>query len=147
MLPSLVVESRPSRTCLALCLVLASAIPVLLLLSRAPLGVQVPVALVAWCGLWRILRSGGWFRGTAQAAVAHGEQGWRLRLAGESDWEAVQLLPDYLVWPHLVVLRLQRAGGSLVAVVLWPDSAAADSLRRLRVLLRWSPDAVNCGAE
>lgn len=50
-----------------------------------------------------------------------------------------RVLSDSHVAPWLTVIRWRPAGGSRArAVLLAPDSADADLLRRLRVLLRWT---------
>lgn len=63
--------------------------------------------------------------------------GWVIERAG--DRQPVRLLPDSCVWPWLMVLRFASPAGSPV-VVLLPDSAPAESLRRLRAALRIGPD-------
>lgn len=71
--------------------------------------------------------------------------------------ELLRLLPDggwMIVWPsgveefaqladgiycsrYLIRLPLRLDDGRQLRLMLWPDSAAADELRRLRVWLRW----------
>jgi len=53
--------------------------------------------------------------------------------------EPVRLLPDSSVWPWLMVLRVASPTGTRVLVLL-PDSAPAERLRRLRVALSLGPD-------
>lgn len=49
----------------------------------------------------------------------------------------IELVNEQLVLPWLVVLNWREAGtGKKYALVLWPDMAHADDLRRLRVQLR-----------
>jgi hypothetical protein len=60
---------------------------------------------------------------------------WALDVAGQ-ELEAQQLSGAY-VTAHLVVLPLKLANGRVRRLVLWPDSATADELRRLRAWLRW----------
>lgn len=73
-----------------------------------------------------------------------------LRLADGETWRELEIMDDSLVSPALVVLRYRLPGQRARTLVLLPDSAAADDLRRLRVALRWkrhtrsdtsSPDA------
>lgn len=63
---------------------------------------------------------------------------------------AGRVLPSTLVHPWLLVIRVAPEGGGRErAVVLLPDSADADSLRALRVVLRWGtavPPAAESGA-
>ncbi|MEX1032067.1 MAG: protein YgfX [Cellvibrionaceae bacterium] len=57
-------------------------------------------------------------------------------LADHRGEESLELIGEYLVTPWLLVLRFKRSAGS-ATLVLPPDSAATDDLRRLRVLLRF----------
>jgi len=52
-------------------------------------------------------------------------------------WHEAEILPDAYVSRWLVVLNLAEAGRRSLSVVLLPDSAPADELRRLRVWVRW----------
>ena len=58
--------------------------------------------------------------------------------AGNSGWHPVALLPGSFVSPGLSVVRL-RTPDSTRPLVLLPDSASRDALRRLRLSLRWAP--------
>ncbi|HSC79878.1 MAG TPA: protein YgfX [Chitinolyticbacter sp.] len=53
----------------------------------------------------------------------------------------IDVLPGSLVTASLVVLRYRNESGQRGALTLWPDSADADSLRRLRIWLRWQRPA------
>ncbi|WP_437883068.1 protein YgfX [Pseudomonas sp. LRF_L74] len=65
------------------------------------------------------------------------EEGWSLMVAGE--WVAVELRPDSLALPQLIVLRYRRPGHILAGSVCLPgDSLSADIHRQLRVRLRFS---------
>ncbi len=87
------------------------------------------IALAAW-GAWqscprvRVRRLND---GRVQVADAAG------------DWSDVEVLNDSFVSPLLIVLRYRVGGGPAKRLVLLPDSADADALRRLRVSLRWPP--------
>lgn len=73
------------------------------------------------------------FRGLRRNA-----EGWQLwsRSAG---WQSVQLRPDSLALPLLVVLRFRLSGERRVRALCVPrDSQAADVHRRLRVRLKFS---------
>ena len=72
-------------------------------------------------------------RGVPLAALKISKTALHVRRAGE--WAEASVRGVY-VSPLLVVLRLD-AGGSGVNLVLWPDSAGAEDLRRLRVWLGW----------
>lgn len=55
---------------------------------------------------------------------------------GQQEYEAT-LLPGAYCMPWLIVLPLRREDGATIRLRLWPDSADAGQLRRLRVWLRW----------
>lgn len=128
------IELKPSRllgllllgmTALALVAVWLAAVPPA---ARLALGAGV-IALAAWG--WRRARLSGVLRvagdGRLQCPDAEGE------------WADVEVLGDSLVTPALVVLRYRMPVHRAVrSLVLLPDSADADALRRLRVSLRWT---------
>ena len=55
---------------------------------------------------------------------------------GLGHWQETEILPGSYVSGWLIVLIL-GAGGRRRSLVLLPDAAAAEDLRRLRVWLRW----------
>ena len=57
--------------------------------------------------------------------------------AGSDGWQYVDLLPGSFVSTGLSVVRL-RTSKATYRLVLLPDSARADALRRLRLSLRWA---------
>ncbi|TFY96055.1 hypothetical protein DYL61_01110 [Pseudomonas nabeulensis] len=64
--------------------------------------------------------------------------GWQL-LSTEQGWHSVQLRPDSLALPLIVVLRYRVPGQWRVRSICVPvDSQAADVHRRLRVRLKFS---------
>lgn len=66
------------------------------------------------------------------------EEGWQL-FSNERGWHRVQLRPDSLALPLIVVLRYRVPGEWRVRSVCVPtDSQAADVHRRLRVRLKFS---------
>ncbi len=112
-------------TVLALAAVWLAALPAAV---RLALGAGV-LALVAW----------GWRR-AHRAGVLRVAGDGRLQCPdAEGVWADVEVLGDSLVTPVLVVLRYRSpADRSVRSLVLLPDSADADALRRLRVSLRWT---------
>ncbi|NCE87189.1 protein YgfX [Pseudomonas sp. Q1] len=66
------------------------------------------------------------------------EEGWQL-FSDERGWHSVQLRPDSLALPWIVVLRYRVQGEWRVRSLCVPkDSQAADVHRRLRVRLKFS---------
>lgn len=61
----------------------------------------------------------------------------QLSVAG-SDWSKAEVLPGCFVSPLLTVVRLRSAEAKIYRLALFPDSAPAQHLRRLRVSLRWA---------
>ncbi|WP_238525837.1 protein YgfX [Methylovorus glucosotrophus] len=134
------VDLRPSPRLTAI-LMVASASAVLMLLV-VPLvwwvklagGVAIVVASV------RHLRRHAW-RSVPEAWLG-------LRWSTESGWQAwrkdgeamaITILPDSMVTSALTVIRFRNADQRWPqALVLLADSADAESLRRLRVQLRWA---------
>ncbi len=65
-------------------------------------------------------------------------EGWQL-WSQSMGWQPVQLMPDSLALPLVVVLRFRMRGERRVRAVCVPrDSQAADLHRRLRVRLKFS---------
>lgn len=88
--------------------------------------------LVGWSLIWN-LRRHYW---VGYRHLQYLERRWWLTDA--SGEHAVELAGEFLVTPWLLVLRFTRDTGAGVDLVLPPDSADADDLRRLRVLLRFA---------
>ncbi len=61
----------------------------------------------------------------------------QLSVAG-ADWSQAEVLPGCYVSPLLTVVRLRTAKSKIYRLTLFPDSAPAQHLRRLRVSLRWA---------
>lgn len=68
------------------------------------------------------------------------EQGWRVTSRDARELE-VELLPDIYLGAWLVIARFRDKGGKVHTVMLAQDSARADGLRRLRILLRYGAPA------
>ena len=75
----------------------------------------------------------------APRGLRHGAEGWQL-WSPACGWQGVQLRPDSLALPWLVVLRYRRSGESRTrSLCIAHDSLGADAHRRLRVRLRFAP--------
>lgn len=51
--------------------------------------------------------------------------------------EAVRLLANSTIWPHLLLLRLQAESGKTTVLPILPDCVSRDSFRALSVACRW----------
>ncbi len=130
---------RVSPILLAASLALWALALLSILLAALPVWLKPPLALVCLaygaCGLYRqvLLRGSRAFRG-----LRHDERGWQLWSAG-SGWQAVQLRPDNLALPWVIVLRVRLPGRwRILGCCIPADALGADSHRRLRVRLRFS---------
>ncbi len=64
----------------------------------------------------------------------HGRARWQ---DGSGQWQEAEVLPSSYASTWLVVVNLRAGGRGERSLVLLPDCAAAEELRRLRVWLRW----------
>lgn len=98
------------------------------------IGVLACLGHAAWALPRRILLNHpAAFRGLRRDA-----EGWQLWNARQG-WQPVQLRPDSLALPLLVVLRFRLPGEPWVRSICVPrDAQAADVHRRLRVRLKFS---------
>ncbi|WP_300633715.1 protein YgfX [Pseudomonas sp.] len=103
-------------------------------LPFAPLGMLACLAHAAWVLPRHILLT---HRSSVQG-LRRDEGGWQL-FSAERGWHSVQLRPDSLALPLLVVLRYRVQGERWVRSLCVPrDSLVADMHRRLRVRLKFS---------
>lgn len=128
------IELKPSRLLGLLLAVMAGLAAWALLRAALPDATRrgmagAALALAAW-GAWR---------SRPQVRVRRLNDG-RVQVADVAGaWFDVEVLGDSFVSPLLIVLRYRVGGGPAKRLVLLPDSADADALRRLRVSLRWPP--------
>ena len=148
--PSEPLECRwqPSRQLLAAYLLLqALALLALLLADLAIWGTLVGALICAAHALWVVPR---WILLRSPSSVQALRQdatGWHLYTPAQG-WQRVQLRPDSLALPTLIVIRYRRPDRWTNEGLCLPrDTLSADQHRRLRVRLkfsrhRWeSPDA------
>lgn len=132
------VEVFPSSYLRAALIALALLIAFALLRSAIPTLVQMVLILAVFAWTLNLLRrhTGLWGRADCSALFWDGA-GWIWRRGDEHD---PVLLRRATIWPGFVLLdfRGARDGGRRVLLLL-PDSAAKDALRRLRVYLRHLP--------
>jgi len=71
--------------------------------------------------------------------LRHDAEGWQLWSPARG-WQPIQLRPDSLALPWLVVLRYRRPGDRLArSLCIARDGLSAAAHRRLRVRLRFAP--------
>lgn len=74
----------------------------------------------------------------AYSALRHGPEGWQVGSVA-AGWQAIELYPDSLALPPLIVLRFRLAGQRRVrALCIARDSLPQEQHRRLRVRLKFS---------
>ena len=61
------------------------------------------------------------------------------------DWQAANIKGQVVVLPWLISLTLILENGAAEKLLLWPDSAEADALRKLRVWLKWGQNSPSLG--
>jgi len=130
---------RPSGLLLAFYLAVQACALTVILLSGAPPAVRLVCLLLclthAWFALPRhILLSDP----NALRGLRHDGQGWHL-WSERHGWQAVQLLPDSLALPLVVVLRFRLPGRRLASSACVPcDALPHEQHRRLRLCLKFS---------
>jgi toxin CptA len=114
-------------------------------LATLPGGVKLALSVVA-AGL----SAWGWRQASRLGRLRIAANGQLQALGDADEWCDVEVSGNSFVSTALIVLRYRFDGGALRKLILLPDSAPADDLRRLRVSLRWirrtrsdtsSPDA------
>jgi toxin CptA len=128
------IELKPSRLLGLLVLTMGGLALLSIALANMPIAVKALLAVAASGGaLWA-------FRNSRRALprLRLGADGSLAIRARDDDWQPALDLPQRFVSPALCVLRLARTKRLRPSLVLLPDSAEADDLRRLRVSLRWA---------
>jgi toxin CptA len=110
-----------------------------LVLADLPLWARLLAGLFAVLhALWLLPRNVLLSSAQAFTGVRHDAQGWQLYCAAHG-WRAVQLRPDSLALPLVIVLRFRLAGERrLRAVCIVRDALEHDVHRRLRLQLKFS---------
>jgi toxin CptA len=110
-----------------------------LFLLAVPIWASLPGALCCLLhGIWALPRQVWLTHPQAFCGLRRDADGWQLwnRAAG---WQSVQLRPDSLALPLVVVLRFRLHGERRIRAICVPrDAQAADLHRRLRVRLTFS---------
>jgi toxin CptA len=128
------IELKPSRRLGLLLAGMATLALAAVWLAGLPMPARMALGL-ATLGLtgW------GWRRASRRECLRIAADGALQARDEARAWRDVEVLGDSFVSPLLIVLRYRLAGGPVRALTLLPDSADADSLRRLRASLRWAP--------
>ena len=100
-------------------------------LAFPPVAAGIALAW-AWHLAQALQRGAGSVR--ALELAAKGDARWQ---DGSGQWHEADILPSSYVSSWLVVVNLGAGGARGRSVVLLPDCAVAEELRRLRVWLRW----------
>ena len=105
-----------------------------LYLAALPSGIQwaLGLAVLGWGG-W------GWRQARPRARLRIAADGRLQCLDDRAEWRDAEVLGDSFVSTALTVLRYRVAGQPVRSLTLMPDSADPETLRRLRVSLRWAP--------
>jgi toxin CptA len=132
---------RPSGQLLAAYLAaLILAVAALCLAAIEALWQGLGLLLCLGHGLWVLPRHILLRSPHAYGALRHNAGGWQLWSAAHG-WQAVQLRPDSLALPALIVLRFRLPGSRWSRGLCLPaDSLTAEAHRRLRLRLRFSRD-------
>ncbi|WP_024303162.1 protein YgfX [Pseudogulbenkiania sp. MAI-1] len=133
--PPFAVELRPSRIWLAL---LSGSVLVLAVASLCYLPLRTAACLLLPLPgvLWYGLRHDGWWPSRQRIGrIEVSPEGQLAVWFGPFSVEA-SVDDDSVITPWLVVLNLSLEERRR-SLVLWPDSAERESLRALRVYLRW----------
>ncbi|MDU9040878.1 protein YgfX [Pseudomonas corrugata] len=110
----------------------------LLLMSVSPGFAGLGVMLCLAHGAWTIPRHVLLTHRQAFRGLRRDVNGWQL-WSKASGWQAVQLRPDSLALPLIVILRFRLKGERRIRSLCVPrDALAPDLHRRLRVRLRFS---------
>lgn len=130
---------RPSGLLLALYLAVQALALAAILLSAAPPWLQFSCVLLGLAHAWYVLPRGILLSSPqAWCGLRHEESGWYL-WNEQQGWQSVQLLPDSLALPLVVILRFRLSGQRFASSVCVPrDSLPHEQHRRLRVRLKFS---------
>lgn len=100
-------------------------------LAFAPIGAGIALA---WA--WHLARALHWRRAAIRTLELNATGAARCQ-DGLGQWHDAEILPGSYVSRWLIVVILGASGRRRHSLVLLPDCAAAEELRRLRVWLRW----------
>jgi len=127
------IELKPSRLLGLLLLGGVGLALAAILLAEVPAAAAFALgAVVIGLGLW------GWRQAAPTSSLRIAPDGRLQCLDDAAEWHDAEVLDDSFVSTALIVVRYRTADRQVRALTLLPDSADADTLRRLRVSLRWA---------
>ena len=136
MTQSLSVSLKPSRM-FALALTAMAAAALACAWISLPRVAFFPLAAgIALAWAWHCAQALQWARSSVRVLELDAQGGGRCR-DGRDHWHDAAIMPGSYVSRWLIVVNLGGDGRRRRSLVLLPDSAGADELRRLRVWLRW----------
>ncbi len=136
MTDKLTVKLEPSRL-LALVLALMAGAALMCAWISLPVLAFAPVAIgIVLAGASQLAQALQWGGRAARALELseHGAPRWQ---DASGEWHEAEILPGSYASNWLVLVNLGASGRRERSLVLLPDSAAAEELRRLRTWLRW----------
>lgn len=133
---TLTVSLRPSRI-LALALTVIAGTALACAWISLPRLALAPIALgIALAWVWHIAQALQRSPSALHTLEINATGGARCE-DGRGRWREADILPDSYVSSWLIVLILGINGRRYRSLVLLPDAATAEQLRRLRTWLRW----------
>ena len=133
---SLTVSLRPSRVLALALTVMAAAAFACAWVSLPRLALAPVAAGIALGWIWHVAQAMQRSRSALRTLELNAKGGARCEDA-RGEWREAEILPGSYVSSWLVVVALGAGGRRWRSLVLLPDAATAEDLRRLRVWLRW----------
>jgi hypothetical protein len=127
---------RPSRVLALVLTILAGTALACAWISLPGLAFPPVAAGIALAWAWHLALALQRGRSATLALELHATGGARCQ-DGLGQWHEAEILPGSYVSGWLIVLILGAGGRRRSSLVLLPDAAASEELRRLRVWLRW----------
>ena len=128
--PLLHIKIKPSRIARYYCVVVILLSWLAIGLADLSLAVQMLLATIATAYGWRAMLQ---LRILPFSSLECRNKNWSVRI--DDVLHIVELQHNFFVGAGIIVLSFQLPTGKKMRAVLWPDSADADSLRRLRTVL------------
>ena len=128
--PLLHIKIKPSRIARYYCVVVILLSWFAIGLADLSLAVQILLSAIAAAYGWRAIRQ---LRTLPFSSLECRNKNWSVRIG--DIFHIVELQQNFFVGAGIIALSFHLQTGKKMRAVLWPDSADADSLRRLRAVL------------